>query len=142
MTGTFFLSFPPGWCAAAAALGVGWGGSLQVNGINTQGENIADNGGLKQAYRAFNRLEQRLGVEPRLPGLQEYNSKQMFWIAAGNTWCGAYRKEALKMRVLTARHSPAQFRVNGPVSNMPDFARDFNCKAGAKMNPVHRCSVW
>jgi predicted metalloendopeptidase len=115
---------------------------LNVNGINTQGENIADNGGIKEAYRAFLKVEKRHGDEPLLPGLQEFNSKQMFWIAAGNTWCGTYRPEALKLRLLTARHSPAQFRVNGPLANMPEFSKDFGCKPKTKMNPEERCSVW
>ncbi|KAJ8683696.1 hypothetical protein QAD02_019488 [Eretmocerus hayati] len=114
---------------------------LKINGKNTQGENIADNGGIKEAYYAYNAWEERNGVEDRLPGLP-YSSQQMFWIAAGNIWCNKMRPAALKARVVTDPHSPAEFRVIGPMSNMPEFAKDFGCAPGTNMNPVDRCTVW
>ncbi|CAG2121632.1 unnamed protein product, partial [Medioppia subpectinata] len=52
---------------------------MNVNGKMTQGENIADNGGLKQAYRAFKKWEQRNGVEPRLPGI-DLTHDQLFFL--------------------------------------------------------------
>lgn len=48
----------------------------------------------------------------------------------------------MKMRITTGVHSPAQFRVLGPLSNMRDFAKDFNCPEGSMMNPVKKCEVW
>lgn len=66
----------------------------------------------------------------------------MFWISAANTWCSVYRKESLKLRVLTAHHSPGRYRVNGPMSNLIQFAKDFNCPLGSKMNPRRKCHVW
>lgn len=48
----------------------------------------------------------------------------------------------MKMRITTGVHSPAQFRVLGPLSNMRDFATDFNCPEGSMMNPVKKCEVW
>lgn len=114
----------------------------QINGINTQGENIADNGGIKEAYLAYNDWEQSNGQqEARLPGLQ-YSPQQMFWIGAANVWCNKYRPEALKARVITDPHSPGEFRVIGPMSNMPEFAKDFNCPLGSPMNPAKKCTVW
>lgn len=113
----------------------------QVNGINTQGENIADNGGIKEAYRAYNQWEIDNGPEKPLPSLP-YTPKQLFWLSAANVWCGKYRPETLKLRVLTGVHSPAQFRVNGPFSNQPEFARDWQCPAGSNLNPTNRCAVW
>lgn len=62
---------------------------LNVNGFNTQGENIADNGGLKEAYYAYQRMVKKHGVEAKLPGL-EFTQNQLFWIAAGQTWCSSY----------------------------------------------------
>uniref|UniRef100_A0A1B6DD22 Peptidase M13 N-terminal domain-containing protein n=1 Tax=Clastoptera arizonana TaxID=38151 RepID=A0A1B6DD22_9HEMI len=115
---------------------------LKLNGINTQGENIADNGGIKQAYRAYNRWVEQNGPEPRLPGLQNYTPQQMFWISAANTWCSKYRPEGLKLRIITGFHSPGEFRVIGPFSNQESFAKDFKCPKGTKMNPVKKCSVW
>jgi membrane metallo-endopeptidase-like protein 1 len=50
--------------------------------------------------------------------------------------------EAMKMRITTGVHSPGQFRVLGPMSNMKDFSVDFSCPEGSKMNPVKKCEVW
>ncbi|XP_050430233.1 neprilysin-2 isoform X2 [Adelges cooleyi] len=115
---------------------------LKLNGINTQGENIADNGGVKEAYYAYNVWTKRHGIEPRLPGLQDYTPQQMFWISAANVWCSKYRPETLKNRITTGFHSPGRFRIIGPFSNLEDFAHDFKCPLGTKMNPVNKCQVW
>lgn len=114
---------------------------LKVNGVNTQGENIADNGGIKEAFRAYQEYVRDNGPEPALPGLK-YTPKQLFWISAANIWCGKYRPEVLKLRVQVGSHSPAQFRVVGTVSNLEEFAETFNCPHGSPMRPLHRCSVW
>lgn len=116
---------------------------LPVSGVNTQGENIADNGGIKEAYRAYNTWVEENGPEPRLPGL-DYTPRQMFWVSAANVWCAKYRPQAMKLRVLTGVHSPDQFRVQGPFSNMAEFGRDWKCSEGSKMNPFKekKCNVW
>lgn len=113
-----------------------------LNGINTQGENIADNGGIKEAYRAYQSWTKRHGDEPKLPGLHSYNNNQMFWISAANIWCSKYRDKALEKRIKTGAHSPGMFRVRGPFSNSKEFAKDFNCPLGSNMNPVDKCEVW
>lgn len=113
----------------------------QLNGINTQGENIADNGGIKESYWAYKKWVEENGAEPTLPGL-EFSPEQLFWVSAAQTWCSVYRPESMKMRITTGVHSPAQFRVLGPLSNMRDFAKDFNCPIGSPMNPEHKCEVW
>lgn len=112
-----------------------------MNGINTQGENIADNGGIKEAYHAYTSWVKRNGAEGLLPGLN-YTQQQMFWISAANVWCSKYRPETMKLRILTGFHSPGKFRVNGPMSNLPEFAKDFNCPLGSQMNPEKKCAVW
>ncbi|XP_008202483.2 neprilysin-2 [Nasonia vitripennis] len=114
---------------------------LNLNGVNTQGENIADNGGMKESYFAYREWEKKNGVEPRLPGLH-YTSQQMFWINAANVYCSKFRPEALKSRIITGVHSPGEFRVKGPMSNNPEFAKDFDCPLGSNMNPVKKCTVW
>lgn len=114
---------------------------LNLNGINTQGENIADNGGIKEAYLAYRKWVERNHPEKKLPGLP-YTPQQLFWISSANTWCSKYRPEAMKLRITTGYHSPGKFRVIGPLSNMEDFSRDFNCPLGSKMNPVKKCTVW
>jgi len=123
---------------------------LNINGINTQGENIADNGGIKEAYRAYIKwaTRQRTAfenwdlVEARLPGLNQYNVRQLFWIGAANIWCQKSRPESLKLRILTGQHSPSRFRVRGPFANMPQFASDFRCPLNKEMNPANKCAVW
>ncbi|KAI5630642.1 VLP3p-1 [Venturia canescens] len=114
---------------------------LKLNGINTQGENIADNGGIKEAYLAYNSWVERNGPEAQLPGINK-TSQQMFWISAANSWCSVYRPEALKLQITTNVHSPSEFRILGAFSNMPEFSKDFNCPLGSKMNPEKKCSVW
>ncbi|CAH1111368.1 unnamed protein product [Psylliodes chrysocephalus] len=114
---------------------------LNLNGINTQGENIADNGGIKESYLAYNKWVKKHGEEPKLPGLK-YTPKQLFWISAANSWCSKYRPESLKLRILTGYHSPSQFRVLGPMSNSEYFIKDFNCPTGTNMNRAKKCLVW
>lgn len=115
---------------------------MRVNGINTQGENIADNGGLKEAYMAYGEWSRENKPEPVLPGLNNFTQTQLFWLSAANVWCSKSRPEALTLKVVTGYHSPSRFRVNGPMSNLPQFSQDFGCKSGTKMNPVAKCSVW
>lgn len=115
---------------------------LKLNGVNTQGENIADNGGIKEAYYAYLTWAKKNAPESRLPGLQDYSPQQMFWISAANVWCSKYRPESLKLRITTGFHSPGRFRVIGPFSNQEEFARDFKCPLGSKMNPTKKCKVW
>lgn len=112
-----------------------------MNGINTQGENIADNGGIKESYLAYTKWAATNKPEPQLPGIN-HTPNQMFWLSAAQTWCSVYRTEALKLRITTGYHSPSEFRVLGPMSNLPYFARDFNCPEKTKMNPTHKCEVW
>lgn len=106
-----------------------------------QGENIADNGGLKEAFLAYRKWVRDHESEKSLPGL-EYTPDQLFWISAANVWCGKYRTEVLKLRVLVGSHSPPMFRVIGPMSNIQEFAESWNCPIGSNMNPVNKCAVW
>ncbi|XP_035210660.1 neprilysin-2-like [Stegodyphus dumicola] len=114
---------------------------MKLNGINTQGENIADNGGLKEAYMAYQKWVRHNGIELKLPGLK-YTQNQLFWISAANAWCEKIRPEILSMYIITDTHSPSKFRVNGPMSNLPEFAEDFHCTLGSPMNPEDKCTVW
>jgi membrane metallo-endopeptidase-like protein 1 len=115
---------------------------LNLNGRQTQGENIADNGGLKQAFRAYQRwIERTKTVEPLLPGLP-LSHEQFFFLNFAQIWCGTNRPESYLQLVLSGRHSPGRFRVIGPLSNSIDFAKAYNCPLGSNMNPVKKCSVW
>ena len=66
----------------------------------------------------------------------------MFWISFANAYCGKISPEALRQFLVTDLHSPREFRVIGPLSNIPDFAKDFNCPTGSPMNPTEKCTVW
>lgn len=114
--------------------------SNNLNGKQTLGENIADNGGLKAAFRAFEKWSDQ-NPEPRLPGLS-LTSKQLFFVGFAQVWCSISTPEALKLQVLNDPHAPAQFRVIGTLSNSREFAREFNCPLGSKMNPEKKCVVW
>jgi len=117
------------------------GEELNVNGITTQGENIADNGGIKEAFRAYETLVSKYGPEPILPGL-EYTPRQLMWLSGASVWCEVRRPASLKQQVLTDPHAPARFRINGPFSNMASFGEDWGCPVGSPMNPAKKCSVW
>lgn len=114
---------------------------LNLHGIHTQGENIADNGGLKEAYLAYQSWAAVNGPESQLPG-HNYTANQLFWISVANTWCTCHRKESLRQDILTDSHSPPKYRVLVPLRNSEYFHKDFNCKEGSNMNPKDKCSVW
>lgn len=113
---------------------------VQLNGRQTLGENIADNGGLKAAFRAYEKWSSTR-TEVKLPGLN-LTSKQLFFVGFAQVWCSISTPEALKLQVLNDPHAPAQFRVIGTLSNSDEFAKEFNCPVGSKMNPEKKCIVW
>ncbi|XP_052819632.1 neprilysin-4-like isoform X2 [Mya arenaria] len=116
--------------------------NLTINGINTQGENIADNGGLKQSFRAYRRWVESMGKEePMLPGLN-YTHNQLFFINFAQIWCNNMRRESVINAINTGVHSPGEFRVIGTLQNSPDFATAFGCKKSNVMNPEKKCYVW
>uniref|UniRef100_A0A2S2NXH3 Neprilysin n=1 Tax=Schizaphis graminum TaxID=13262 RepID=A0A2S2NXH3_SCHGA len=115
---------------------------LKLNGSNTLDENMADNGGIKAAYNAYNSWTKQHGDEPRLPGLQKFTPKQMFWLSIANIRCTKYSLKTLKDIIINDSHSPNRFRIIGPLSNLEEFSNDFQCKPGSYMNPVKKCQVW
>ncbi|ETN81757.1 peptidase family M13 [Necator americanus] len=118
------------------------GTGLKVNGKLTQGENIADNGGVKQAFRAYKNYLRKHGEEKRIKGLEEYNNEQIFFLGYALIWCGHATHDAMINLLLTDSHSPENFRVNQVLANQPEFATAFQCAVGTPMNPVERCAVW
>jgi putative endopeptidase len=111
---------------------------LKVNGKLTLGENIADLGGLKLAYAAYQALRDE---KTRLVA-GGFTEDQMFFLAHAQVWCGRTRPEYERLMVQNNPHSPPRFRVNGPLANLPEFAKAFQCKAGSPMAPAKTCSVW
>ncbi|MES2748376.1 MAG: M13 family metallopeptidase [Bacteroidota bacterium] len=100
-----------------------------VNGDATQGENIADLGGVVMGYEAFKRTKQ-FKTNEKISGL---TPNQRFFLAYGYAWMINTNKEALAQQVMTDVHAPAKFRINGPLSNIPEFYTTFNVKPGDAM---------
>jgi putative endopeptidase len=114
--------------------------NVYVNGKLTQGENIADMGGIKNSYNAFKTVIGNQADAPSIvPGL---TNMELFFVAFAQGWCEKATDEALKNQVETNPHSPAKFRVLGPLINLPEFSDTFKCAQGTPMNPTSRCQVW
>ncbi len=100
--------------------------SLHINGSLTQGENIADLGGVVMGYEAFKKTGQYKNKEV-IAGL---NPSQRFFLGYALAWMVNERPEAIANQVKSNEHSPAKFRVLGPLSNIPDFYETFGVKKG------------
>jgi putative endopeptidase len=103
--------------------------TLHINGRATQGENIADLGGMLIGLDAFRKTETFKKGET----IGGYTPLQRFFLGYAYGWMGQVRKEALARQVMTDEHSPEKERVNGPVVNVPEFYEAFGVKPGDKM---------
>lgn len=112
-----------------------------VNGFSTLGENIADNGGVRQAYKAYLKWKAEGGKDQQLPGL-DLTYDQLFFINYAQVWCGSYRPEFALQSIKTDVHSPLKYRVLGSLQNLAAFADAFHCARGTPMHPQQRCRVW
>ncbi|WP_256010939.1 M13 family metallopeptidase [Desertivirga xinjiangensis] len=114
--------------------------NLKVNGQLTMGENIADIGGLAIAYEAFKLTNQGKSSEK----IDGFSPDQRFFLSFAQVWRIKNRDERMRMRISVDPHSPEEFRVNGPLSNMPEFYKAFNVKAGDKMyrDESQRVKIW
>ncbi len=112
---------------------------VKLNGKLTLGENIADLGGLKLSFSAYQ--DSRKGQPPEAP-VEGFSADQQFFLAAAQVWCAKMRPEEARRRVVLDPHSPPKWRVDGPLSNLPGFAKAFNCKADDQMVRAKRCEVW
>jgi putative endopeptidase len=114
--------------------------SLHLNGRLTLGENLADLGGLTIAYGAYRRA---LGGREPAP-IDGFTGDQRFFLAWAQMWRQLRRPEYARMLVTTDPHSPGRFRVNGPLSNLPAFAKAFGCRQGdAMVRPeTQRAQIW
>jgi putative endopeptidase len=114
-------------------------GDVHLNGKLTLGENVADNGGLRIAYMALmDALE-----EKRTGKIEGFTPEQRFFLGWGQVWCSALTPEAARMRAQTDPHAMGRYRVNGVVSNMPEFQQAFGCKVDQPMvRGENACRVW
>ncbi|XP_076026595.1 phosphate-regulating neutral endopeptidase PHEX [Genypterus blacodes] len=118
---------------------------LNVRGKRTLAENIADNGGIREAFRAYRRWidESRGGVEePLLPGVG-LNNNQLFFLSYAHVRCNSYRPEAARDQIQSGAHSPPKYRVIGAMSNYEEFGKVFSCPDSSIMNRGEKsCRVW
>ena len=113
---------------------------LHINGQLTQGENIADLGGLKIAYAG---LQKALADQSR-DKIDGFTPEQRFFISFASVWAGKMTPESLRLQLNTNPHSPGEFRTNGPLSNLDEFAQAFNVPEGAGMrrSADKRFTIW
>ncbi len=114
---------------------------LVLNGNLTSGENIADMGGIKVSQRAYTRYikEKPEAATVKVEGLSD---QQLFYVAFAQTWCSLQTPQIEQQFVKVDPHSHPRWRVNGPLSQLPEFAQAFECKPNQPMNPAGRCEVW
>jgi putative endopeptidase len=115
-------------------------GGKHINGDATQGENIADLGGVVMGFEAFKKTEQFKNKEI-ISGL---SPQKRYFLAYAYAWMVNANKEALTQQVMMDVHAPAQFRINGPLSNYNEFYKAFDIKKGSKMwQPDNlRVQIW
>ena len=106
---------------------------VHLNGKLTLGENIADIGGLKLS---------RAALMAKNGGKLTQDQERVLFISFAQDWCTVQMPQMARLRATVDPHSSSQWRVNGPVTDNPDFARVFGCEANTKMNPANRCQVW
>ena len=115
---------------------------VKQNGQLTAGEDTADNGGLHLAMLALEKEYQAQAKPLDTPEADGLTVRQRFFLSYAFSWCENVRPEAARSQVVSNPHSLARFRVNRPVSNMPEFQQAFGCKAGQAMVHVPACRVW
>jgi len=116
---------------------------VHINGEMTQGENIADIGGVKLAYAALQKALEKnpQAREQKIDGL---TPEQRFFLGWAQVWRANQREQDLRLRLNTDPHSPTRYRCNGPISNMPEFAKAFNLPEDCPMvrPPDKRVNIW
>jgi putative endopeptidase len=114
---------------------------LHENGKLVEGESIADLGGLTIAYNA---LQKTLEGKPAPAAIDGFTADQRFFLGWAQVWEGSTRLERMRVLVNTDPHPIDRFRVNGPMSNIPAFAKAFGCGADSAMvrSSALRCRIW
>jgi len=111
---------------------------IHINSQLTLGEDVADLGGTLLAYLAWKRATAQENLQP-IDGLKP---DQRFFVGMAQWACGDERAEQKRVNATVDPHSPAEFRINGVVSEMPEFGHAFGCQEGQPMMPVKACRVW
>ncbi|KAH8241171.1 hypothetical protein KR032_001028, partial [Drosophila birchii] len=110
-----------------------------------QSENIADNGGIKLAYKAYQRWLARQTEEVRqreaLEGLS-FNGEQLFFVGYAQLWCDDVVSFLKSSFAQADTHAPSKYRVIGSLSNFQEFSWVFNCSQSAPMDPEYKCAIY
>lgn len=113
-----------------------------MNGSRTIKENVADNGGVKLAFAAFQKHFIHDKHVELIIGLEKFTSQQLFFLSFAQAFCSVERPVKMKSKVETDEHALSKFRVIGPLRNMPEFAETWKCLSNSPMNPERKCTVW
>ncbi|KHJ95901.1 peptidase family M13 [Oesophagostomum dentatum] len=113
--------------------------SLKNKAKQTWIEDIADNGGIRLAFKAYRIYQQKHGHDARISTKEDFSSEQIFFIGYATKNCARYSMQELKNRVSSDPHSIEHLRVNKVVANFPEFAEAFHCAPGKPLNPDKRC---
>ena len=112
--------------------------NIKINGKLTLGEDLADLGGTLLAYLAWKEATKGQNLQP----IEDLTPDQRFFVGMAQWACGDERPENKRLNAITNPHSPLEDRVNGVVSNMPEFGKAFSCKLGQPMVRTNQCKVW
>jgi putative endopeptidase len=118
------------------------GPGVKQNGLLTQGEDTADNGGIHLALAALEVSLKQHGKSLDDKGDDGWTYRQRFFLSFAYSWCANIRPQIARLMVTADPHSLPVFRVNNVVSNMPEFDQAFRCKSGQKMVRANACRVW
>jgi endothelin-converting enzyme/putative endopeptidase len=111
---------------------------IKINGKLTSGEDAADLGGTLLAFLAWQTATKNRNLQP----IDGFTPDQRFFIGMAQWACGDERPENKRLNAITNPHSPNEYRINGVVSDMPQFQKAFSCKAGQPMVRTQQCRVW
>jgi putative endopeptidase len=111
---------------------------IKLNSKLTEGEDVADLGGTVLAYIAWKNATRGQTLKP----VDGFSPDQRFFIGMAQWACGDERPESKRVNAITNPHSPLEYRIDGVVSNMPEFGKAFACKAGQPMVRAQACRVW
>ncbi|MBK5258435.1 MAG: M13 family metallopeptidase [Thermoanaerobaculia bacterium] len=113
---------------------------LNLQGLLVTGEAIADLGGATLAFRAYQKSLE--GKERKI--IDGFSPEQRFFLGFAQIWGQNMSHEEARKRAVTDPHAAAQFRIDGTVANMPEFARAFGCPTGSRMvrEAAKRCDIW
>ena len=111
---------------------------IKINGKLTLGEDVADLGGTFLAYLAWKDATKNQNLQPS----GGFTPDQRFFIGMAQWACGDERPEIKRLSAVTDPHSPDEYRINGVVSNLPEFGKAFSCRIGQPMVRTNPCKVW